>query len=126
MGFKKDFFVDCVGTVTILTDDRVIFQGQVIKDDEERHHDDEKEKCPKVEVKAKLEDEPEFIELRLTCVPAIIRDNAEIEEIDPELFEEHSVIRLNVDEIVAVGPSRECLGGNSGCSDGEQNGEHSD
>ena len=77
MGFKKEFFVDCVGAVTILTDDRVIFQGQIIKDDEPRHH--EEEKCvQKVEVEARLENDPEFIVLRLTCDPAIIRDNATI------------------------------------------------
>jgi hypothetical protein len=117
MGFNKDFFVDCVGAVTILTDDRIVFQGQLIKDNEERHHDDDdccKEKCcppPKVdvEVKAKLDDDPDFIVVRLTCDPAIIRDNASIQEIDPDLFEEGDIIRINVNEIIAVGPSNGCL-----------------
>lgn len=118
MGFK-DFFVDCVGAVTVLTDDRVIFQGQLIKDDEKRHHgheheEDEKKCCPpievEVEVKAKLDNDPDFIVLRLICDPAIIRDNANIQEIEPDLFEEGDVIRINVNEIIAVGPSRCCLG----------------
>lgn len=114
MGFKKEFFVDCVGAVTIVTDDRIIFQGQVIKDDEERYHDDEKKCCPplevEVEVKAEIEGDPDFIVLRLLCDPAIIKDNACIEEIEPDLFEEGDIIRINVNEIVAVGPSRCCLG----------------
>jgi hypothetical protein len=115
MGFKKEFFVDCVGAVTILTDDRIIFQGQVLKDDEERHHDDDDKKCcppPKVEVEVKAElcCDPEFIVLRLLCDPAIIRDNGNIQEIEPDLFKEGHIIRINVAEIIAVGPSRCCLG----------------
>jgi hypothetical protein len=115
MGFKKEFFADCVGAVTILMDDRIIFQGQIINDDNERHHwnfkDDDK-CCPpfKVEVEAKLDDDPDFIVLRLTCDPAIIRDNADIKEIEPDLFEEGDIIRINVNEIIAIGPSRCCLG----------------
>jgi hypothetical protein len=113
MRFDKDFFINCIGAVTILTDDRVIFQGQILKDEKEsrKHHDDDK-CCPplKVEVEAKLDDDPDFIVLRLTCDPAIIRDNANIEEIEPDLFEEGDIIRINVNQIVAVGPSRCCLG----------------
>jgi hypothetical protein len=112
MGFKKEFFADCVGAVTILTDDRVIFQGQILKDDNERHHwkDDDDKCCPQFKVEAKLDDDPDFIVLRLTCDPAIIRDNANIQEIEPDLFEEGDIIRINVNEIIAIGPSRCCLG----------------
>lgn len=117
MRFDKDFFINSIGAVTILTDDRVIFQGQILKDEKEtrKHHDDDK-CCPplKVEVEAKLDDDPDFIFLRLTCDPAIIRDNASIEEIDPDLFEEGDIIRINVNQIVAVGPSRCCLGEEEG------------
>ena len=111
MRFDKDFFDKSVGAVTILTDDRIIFQGQILKDDNERFHCDDK-CCPplKGEVEAKLDDDPDFIVLRLTCDPAIIRDNASIEEIDPDLFEEGDIIRINVNKIIAVGPSRCCLG----------------
>jgi len=113
MRFDKDFFANSIGAVTILTDDRVIFQGQILKDDNEsrKYHDDDK-CCPpvKVEVEAKLDDDPDFIVLRLTCDPAIIRDNASIQEIEPDLFEEGDIIRINVNQIIAVGPSRCCLG----------------
>ncbi|MDR3591554.1 MAG: hypothetical protein P4N41_18010 [Negativicutes bacterium] len=112
MGFKKEFFVDCVGSVTILMDDRILFQGQVLKDDDDRHHDDDK-CCPppevKVEVKPELCCDPEFIVIKLICDPAIIRDNANIQVIEPHLFEIGDIIRINVDEIIAVGPSRCCL-----------------
>ena len=117
MGFKKEFFVDCVGAVTILMDDLVVFQGQVLKDDEERHHDDgddDKKCCPppkvEVEVKAELCCDPDFIVLRLICDPALIKDDGCIREIEPDLFEEGDIIRINVNEIIAVGPSRCCLG----------------
>jgi hypothetical protein len=98
MGFKKDFFIDCVGAVTILTDSRVVFQGQIVKD--ERHHDD---------LTVVVENDPIFIVLRLTCDPALLRDNARIEEIEPDLFFAGDVIRINVNDIIAVGPSRECF-----------------
>lgn len=107
MKFRKEDFVDCVGSVTIVTDDRIIFQGQ-IKRVEDRYC---KQEWPKVEVKAKLEDEPEFIVLSLSCEPAIIRDNATIQTINPELFREGDIIRINVDEIVAIGPSGGCIDG---------------
>jgi hypothetical protein len=60
-------------------------------------------------VKAKLEDVPEFIVLSLSCEPAIIRNNASIQTITPELFQEGNTIRINVDEIVAIGPSGGCV-----------------
>ncbi len=80
-----------MGAVTILTDGRIVFQGQILKDDYERHHwkddDDDKCCCPppplKVEVEAKLDDDPDFIVLKLTCAPAIIKENACIQEMSP-------------------------------------------
>ena len=103
MSIKKDAFADCIGAVTILTEDRVIFQGQIVREDGERHHEQ-----PPIIIN--VESETEFIRLRLTCDPALIRDNATIEEIEPDLFEEGDVIKINVSEIVAIGPSRACLG----------------
>jgi hypothetical protein len=104
MGLKEDFFIDCVGAVVVLTDDRIIFQGQIIRGNEERHH--EECCCPKVE----LDDDPDFIVLRLTCDPAVIKDDGDIKKIEPDFFEEGDIVRINVNEIIAVGPSRCCLG----------------
>jgi len=135
MRFDKDFFSSCIGAVTIVTDDRIIFQGQILRDEKDRKsykndnkwEDESDDKCDhkcdhkcddkccspvkvEVEVEAKLEDDPDFIVLRLTCDPAIIRDNAQIQEINPDLFEEGDIIRINVNQIIAVGPSSGCLG----------------
>ena len=87
-----------------MTDDRLVFQGQVLKEHEERHHDDEK--C----FQANLDIDPDFVSVRLICDPAIIDDEGEIEGIEPDLFEEGDTVRINVNEIIAVGPSRCCLG----------------
>lgn len=107
MGKKHNDFIDCVGTITVLTVDRVVFQGQLIKEhDEERKHDDFP---PKIEVEVEVENENEFITLELACDVAIIRDNADIEETDPPLFEEGDVVRINVANIVAIGPSNGCF-----------------
>lgn len=118
MGFKKDTFIDCVGAVTILTEDRIVFQGQIVKDEGPRKNHEECD-TPKIDVKVKaeLEDEPEFIVLRLTCDPALIRDNANIQEIEPDLFQECDIIRISVDSIVAIGPSRECFGESAAVAD---------
>lgn len=113
MGKKHNDFIDCIGTITVLTVDRVIFQGQLKKDhDEERKHDD----CqPNIEVK--VENENEFITLELACDVEIIRDNADIEETDPPLFEEGDLVRINVANIVAVGPSNGCFDEEKGNSE---------
>ncbi len=105
MNFQKEDVVDFVGSVRIVTDDRIIFQGQ-IKRAEDRYC---KQEWAKVEVKGKLEDDREFIVLSLSCEPAIIRDNATIHTIYPELFREGDIIRINVDEIIAIGPSGGCI-----------------
>ncbi|MDF2635525.1 MAG: hypothetical protein K0R78_2399 [Pelosinus sp.] len=105
MKFRKGDFVDCVGSVTIVTDSRIIFQGQ-IKRNEDRYH---KQDSLKVEVEGELENDPEFIVLSLSCDPAIIRDNAQIQTINPQLFQEGDTVRINVDEIVAIGPSGGCV-----------------
>jgi hypothetical protein len=101
---KDDFFVDCLGAVTIVTVDRIVFQGQIRQDDCDRHHQDSPP-----EINVYVENEVEFILLELRCDPALIRDNANIEEIEPSLFEEGDVIRINLADIVAIGPSNGCL-----------------
>ena len=94
-----------MGAVTIVTDDLLIFQGQVLKANE-RHHGEE-QWFPK-EIIAKSDSDPDFIAVKLICGPAVIEDN-EIEEIEPDLFKEGDIVRINVNEIVAIGPSRCCL-----------------
>ncbi|SFL58746.1 hypothetical protein [Pelosinus propionicus] len=105
MKFRKEDFVNCVGSVTIVTDNRIIFQGQ-IKRFEDRYC---KQEWPTVEVNAQLESNPEFIVLSLSCEPALIRDNATIQTIDPDLFREGDIVRINLDEISAIGPSNGCI-----------------
>lgn len=93
MKFRKNDFIDCVGAVTILTEDRFLFQGQLKKG---RHQKSD-------------EDETEFVVLVLACEPALVRDNAQIQIISSPLFEIGDTIRINVDEIIAIGPSNGCL-----------------
>lgn len=106
MGFKEFFLDGVTGTVTILVDDLVIFQGQVLKQDggNRHHHDDDDERKERIEVAI----DPEFITVQLTCDPARIVDD-DINEIEPDLFEEGDIIRINVNKIICVGPSRCCF-----------------
>ncbi len=106
MGSKKESFPGCIGAVTIVTNDLLVFQGQIVKDNNDRKDDD---KC------CNHNNNVDFIRLRLTCEPALIRENANIEEINPDLFEEGDIIRINVDDITVIGPSRECLGEDDSC-----------
>lgn len=101
MKFRKEDFVDCVGSVTIVTENLIIFQGQV-KRHEDRCNDWSKEN-------AKSKDDAEFIVLILSCIPAIIGGGATIQPITPELFQVGDTIRINLDEIVAIGPSSGCF-----------------
>ncbi|HWR45677.1 hypothetical protein [Sporomusa sp.] len=103
MGFKKDELLGCVGTVNILLDDRVVLQGQIIKNCE----DDRKKDC-QPQVNVEVESENEFITLELTCDALVIRDNADLEVISPTLFQEGDRVRINVSEISAIGPSHGC------------------
>jgi hypothetical protein len=47
--------------------------------------------------------------LKLTCDPVIIKPDGKIRKIRPQLFEEGDIIRINVFEIVTVGPSLCCF-----------------
>lgn len=121
---KDDFFIDCVGAVTILTVDRIVFQGKIRKDDCDRHH----ETPPEINIY--VENEFEFLSLELRCKPALISDKANrdreedrrehdnIEVIKPTLFEEGDIIRINLAQIVAIGPSNCCF-----CEDEKENGD---
>lgn len=110
MGFKKVDFDNCVGSVNILLDDRVVLQGQIIRDNNSDHSCDHDRKTevihPKIDVF--VENDNEFITLELTCDAMIIRDNAELEIINPTLYEEGNRVRINVSQVAAIGPSNGC------------------
>lgn len=110
MGFKKGDFDNCVGSVNILLDDRVVLQGQIIRDNNDDHGCDHDRKTevihPKIDVF--VENDNEFITLELTCDAMIIRDNAELEIIRPTLYEEGNRVRINVSQIASIGPSNGC------------------
>jgi hypothetical protein len=96
----KDFFVDCLGTVTILTDDLVVFQGQIKH--EKRHHDEQ----PIIVKNEIVGEDEEFIELRLECVPVLltITGNA-VRFVELEIYRVNDVVRINVEQIISIGPS---------------------
>ena len=99
MNFRKVNFDDCVGSVTVVLGNRLVLQGQIRRDD--RHHNND-------DINVNVEVENEFITLILTCEALIIRDNADLETISPLLFAEGDRIRINVSQIVAIGPSHGC------------------
>ncbi|WP_371362089.1 hypothetical protein SRRS_33320 [Sporomusa rhizae] len=106
MGCKKVDFDNCVGSVNILLDDRVVLQGQIIRDNNDDHDRKTEVIHPKIDVF--VENDNEFITLELTCDAMIIRDNAELEIINPTLYEEGNRVRINVSQIAAIGPSNGC------------------
>lgn len=102
MGFRKEDFIDCVGAVSVLLNDRVVLQGQIIKDREEER------KSESFPTHIGFEIENQFITLELICGASIIRDNGNLETIDPSLFAEGDRVRINVVDISAIGPSHGC------------------
>jgi hypothetical protein len=95
IGGKSMSFLNCfansIGSITILTDDGFIFQGQIVKFREEDRHKEE-----------------DFILLELICNAARVSDCGEIKNIHPPLYRENDIIRINVCKIIAVGPSNGC------------------
>jgi hypothetical protein len=87
-----------VGSVNVLTENGVIYQGQIRKFDDRKDY-------PLI-----IANQNEFILLELRCLPALLRENAEIREIDPPLYQIGDIIRINIAQIISVGPSGECLG----------------
>lgn len=106
MGLRKTDFDNCVGSVNILLDDRVVLQGQIIRTNNDCHNHDRKTEV--IQPKVVVENDNEFITLELTCDAMIIRDNAALEIITPTLYEEGNRVRINVSEIAAIGPSNGC------------------
>ncbi len=102
MGGKSMSFFNClansIGSITILTDDGFVFQGQIIRNrDEERHI------------------EEDFIFLELTCDASMVTEDAEFRTIHPPLYRDGDIVRINICNIIAVGPSNGCPMKHSKC-----------
>ncbi len=95
IGGKSMSFLNCfansIGSITILTDDGFIFQGQIVKFREEDRHKEE-----------------DFILLELICNASRVTEDGEIRNIHPALYRDNDIIRINICSIIAVGPSNGC------------------
>lgn len=101
MSVQNDF--ECLGNVRIVTDGLLVFQGQIRKNNVCRT----KYIQPKVDVN--VANGNEFILIELDCDVALIRENGNIDPTNPPLFEEGDLVRINLDEIVAIGPADDCF-----------------
>lgn len=114
MGKKKhNDFIGCIGSVRVLTVDGFVFQGQVedCKDDKDDKDDERKSEYiqPHVDVDVDVESENEFICLELECDVAVVRENANVVVTNPPIFEAGDLVKINVANIIAVGPSDGCF-----------------
>jgi hypothetical protein len=95
IGGKSMSFLNCfansIGSITILTDDGFIFQGQIVKFREEDRHQEE-----------------DFILLELVCNASRVTEDGEIRNIHPAIYRDNDIIRINICSIIAVGPSNGC------------------
>ena len=80
--------------------------------------EDKKEHCPKpieVDVDVKCDNDPKYICLQLTCVPTFVCCTAGVAAIVPvgtvttPLFAATNTVLINVEDIVAIGPSTGCF-----------------
>lgn len=97
---NQDGFFDCVGTVNILLESRVVLQGQILRDN--------RKPLPVLETNNILENN-RFLVIRLACDASIIRDNAQLQVIEPPLYQEGDIVRVNLDEVASIGPSSGCV-----------------
>lgn len=112
MLFKKDDFASCTGALNVLLDNRIVLQGQIIHDCDE---DRKIEHCsPHINVE--LENENVFITLELLCDALLINDCAEL-TVTSRPFFEGDIVRVNVAEISAIGPSHGCPEDDCECKD---------
>jgi len=95
----KGFDVSAGLVISVILDDYEALIGTFLGEIEERHHhDDECCQPPKVEVKAILEDDPEFILLQLTC--CFRKHDLEIPV--------GTIVAINVDQILFIVPGSLC------------------
>lgn len=83
-----------------------------------KEHEEKKHHCPKpIDIDVKCEDEPKFICLRLECPPAFVCCDPVTGTVArivgftaaaPLFFDEDTIL-INLEDIAAIGPSRNCL-----------------
>jgi len=117
MSKKEDFIDLCVGTVTIITTNRLVLTGTIRNSDGERPTENDnddgignrKDKNSLLELTivgpVEVENEAEFITLRLTAPVIKIPGNATAPGPIQTYYTVGDDIRIDVAEIVTVGPS---------------------
>lgn len=85
---------NCVSGVRIVTVEGLIFQGQLVTP------------VPCFTPFPKTDNS--FLFIRLTC-PAEILFNGTREDIQPPLYDDGDLLKINVSQILAIGPSGDCL-----------------
>lgn len=103
MNYRNKEVVDCfAGVLNILTEDRVVFQGQLV-----REHPGDRKVYQSLQTNGITGNN--FLVLELRCEPAIIRDNAQLQTINPPLFQQGDIVRIRRSEIIAIGPGTGCI-----------------
>ena len=90
---------DCVGTVSVLLESRVVLQGQIINDN--------RKPLPGLETDS-IEANNRFLVLRLSCDASIIGDNGQRQIIEPTLYQEGDIVRVRLGQVASIGPSNDC------------------
>lgn len=104
MEFRQEELVDCLRTVNVVLNDRVVLQGRIIRGQEEER----KTEVNSSEGNDGVGNGNQFITLELICDAFIIRDNAELKTISPTLFAQGDIVRINIGDISVIGPNHEC------------------
>lgn len=96
---NHDVIIDWAGTVNVLLESRVVLQGQIINGN--------RKPLPVQELNNSVAIS-RFLVLRLTCDASILRDNAQLKFIEPPLYQEGNIVRVNLDQVLSIGPSSGC------------------
>lgn len=106
---------DCCRPVTIITDDLLVFQGQIQRHERGKHEGDSFPQVIAIKGELEVEVEPEFISLTLSCTPVLLLPPATgvttLLSLLTFLPGAGTTIRINTEQIIAVLPfSGTCLG----------------
>jgi hypothetical protein len=110
---KFEFPFDCFRQVTILTDDLIVYQGNIERFDGDARKHDEDSPPSSISLTGDIgvQVEPRFVSLALSCVPVLLVPTGPSVCFVPleNVYPLPGIVRINLNQITAVSDFIECV-----------------